>query len=50
MKNSSYLRIAVALLFCGAMWAAYAHGQPLGHQPAKLLLDRSLDGLIGELQ
>ena len=38
MKNSSHLRVAVALLFCGAMWAAYAHGRPFGQQPAKLSL------------
>src|SRR4030081_1402946 len=38
MKNSSLLRVAVALLLCGAMWAAYAHGQPLGQQAAKLSL------------
>ena len=50
MKNSSLPRAAVALLFCVALWAAYTHGQPFGQQPAKLLLDRSLDGLIGELQ
>jgi len=35
MKDTSFLRVGVALLLCGAMWVAYVHSQQLGQEAAK---------------
>jgi glyoxylase-like metal-dependent hydrolase (beta-lactamase superfamily II) len=45
MKNNSFLRVAVAVLLCGAMWAAYVHGQQLGQEAAKQELVKIKDDL-----
>jgi glyoxylase-like metal-dependent hydrolase (beta-lactamase superfamily II) len=45
MTNTSFLRVGVALLFCGAIWVAYVHSQQLGQEAAKQELIKIKDDL-----